>query len=64
MGRRRGRSRASAPSAEVRDMPCPLARASTEPGWRVASPPRTLGFGSLVAITFFCVAGGAYGEGS
>jgi hypothetical protein len=45
-------------------MPCPLARASTEPGWRVASPPRTLGFGSLVAITFFCVAGGAYGEGS
>ncbi|MBI3301903.1 MAG: APC family permease [Deltaproteobacteria bacterium] len=24
-------------------------------------PPRTLGFSSLVALTFFCVAGGAYG---
>lgn len=25
------------------------------------APPRTLGFASLVGITFFCVAGGAYG---
>jgi len=25
------------------------------------APPRTLGFTSLVGITFFCVAGGAYG---
>ena len=35
--------------------------ATTPKPTSAVAPPRTLGFASLVGITFFCVAGGAYG---